>query len=381
MGDMEQNNGKLENAQKNRENVIVRTSLIGIIANLFLAGFKAVVGILANSIAVTLDAVNNLSDALSSIITIIGTKLAGRRPDKKHPLGHGRIEYLSAMIVSAIVLYAGIAAMVESVKKIINPETPDYSTISLVVICTAIVVKIVLGRYVKSVGKRVNSGSLIASGSDALNDAILSVSVLASAVVFMIWGVSLEAYVGVIISLFIMYTGYEMLTEALDEILGKRVDGEMLSEIKKTICEEEPVGGAYDLILHSYGPDRFVGSVHVEIPDTMRADEIDRLERRITQRVFEKHGVLLAGIGIYSMNTKNDAAKQLQSDINHRVMSHEGVLQTHGFYLDEEAKTISLDIILDYALTDREKLFHEIERDLKDAYPDFNFMLTNDIDI
>ena len=381
MGDMEQNNGKLENAQKNRENVIVRTSLIGIIANLFLAGFKAVVGILANSIAVTLDAVNNLSDALSSIITIIGTKLAGRRPDKKHPLGHGRIEYLSAMIVSAIVLYAGIAAMVESVKKIINPETQDYSTISLVVICTAIVVKIVLGRYVKSVGKRVNSGSLIASGSDALNDAILSVSVLASAVVFMIWGVSLEAYVGVIIPLFIMYTGYEMLTEALDEILGKRVDGEMLSEIKKTICEEEPVGGAYDLILHSYGPDRFVGSAHVEIPDTMRADEIDRLERRITQRVFVKHGVLLAGIGIYSMNTKNDAAKQLQSDINHRVMSHEGVLQTHGFYLDEEAKTISLDIILDYALTDREKLFHEIERDLKDAYPDFNFMLTNDIDI
>lgn len=376
-----QNNGKLENAQKNREQIIVRTSVIGIVANLFLAGFKALVGILANSIAVTLDAVNNLSDALSSIITIIGTKLAGRRPDKKHPLGHGRIEYLSAMIVSAIVLYAGITAMVESVKKIINPETPDYSTLSLIVICAAIVVKIFLGRYVKSVGKKVNSGSLIASGSDALNDAILSVSVLASAVVFMLWGVKLEAYVGLVISLFIMYAGYEMLTEALDEILGKRVDGEMLSEIRRTICEEKEVGGAYDLILHSYGPDRFVGSVHVEVPDTMRADEIDRLERRITQRVFEKHGVLLAGIGIYSMNTKNDVSRQLQSDINHRVMSHEGVLQTHGFYLDEEAKTISLDIILDYALGDRERLFSEIEQDLKENYPEYHFMLTNDIDI
>ena len=187
-------------AAKNRDAVIVRTSVIGIIANIFLAAFKAAVGILSNSIAVVLDAVNNLSDVLSSVVTIAGTKLAGKKPDKKHPLGYGRVEYLSAMIVAAIVLYAGITSLVESIKKIINPETPDYSAVSLIIIGSAVFVKIFLGIYVKKKGQSVNSGSLIASGSDALFDAILSASVLVSAIIFMLTGISLEAYVGVLIS-------------------------------------------------------------------------------------------------------------------------------------------------------------------------------------
>ena len=167
--------------ETNRDKIIIRTSVIGILANVLLAGFKALIGIVSHSIAVLLDAVNNLSDALSSIITIVGTKLSGRLPDKKHPLGYGRIEYLSAMVVSGIVLYAGITSAVESVKKIIHPEQPDYSVVSLVIIAVAVAVKIALGRYVKAQGKKVNSGSLVASGSDAMFDAILSASVLACA--------------------------------------------------------------------------------------------------------------------------------------------------------------------------------------------------------
>ncbi len=137
-----------------RERIIFRTGLTGILANLLLSAFKAAVGLLSHSIAVVLDAVNNLSDALSSVITIVGTKLAGRRPDREHPLGHGRIEYLSAMIVSGLVLYAGIASLVESVKKIIRPEKPDYSVLSLVIIASAVLVKIALGRYVSAQGKK-----------------------------------------------------------------------------------------------------------------------------------------------------------------------------------------------------------------------------------
>ncbi|MBR4593357.1 MAG: cation diffusion facilitator family transporter, partial [Bacteroidaceae bacterium] len=132
-----------------REKTIVRTSIIGIVANVFLATFKAVIGLASNSIAIVMDAVNNISDAGSSLITIIGTKMAGRQPDKKHPFGYGRIEYLSAMIISVIVLYAGITSLIESVKKIINPDTPDYSVVSLVIVAVAVVVKIVLGQYVK----------------------------------------------------------------------------------------------------------------------------------------------------------------------------------------------------------------------------------------
>ena len=366
--------------QVNRDKVIIQTSMIGIIANLFLAGFKAAVGLLSNSIAVILDAVNNLSDALSSIITIVGTKLAAKKPDKKHPLGYGRLEYMSAMLVAAIVIYAGLTSFVESVKKIIFPEVADYTAASLIIIASAVVVKLFLGRYVKRMGEKVNSGSLVASGSDALFDAVLSASVLLSAIIFLIWNISLEAYVGVVISVIIIKSGIEMLTDALDEILGKRVDRKYLAEIKKTICEDECVSGAFDLILHSYGPETYVGSVHVEIPDTMTVEEIDVMERRIAYNVLLKHGVILGGIGIYSVNTKDDEVKTMRSNITRLVMSHEGVLQMHGFYVNQEKKIASMDLILDFALEDRERVFGEICDELQEAYPDYQIHVALDID-
>ena len=367
--------------QESRDRVIVRTSVIGIIANVFLAGFKAVVGLLSHSIAVILDAVNNLSDALSSVITIVGTKLAGRKPDKKHPLGHGRIEYLSAMIVSAIVLYAGITSLIESIRKIIHPEKPDYSPVSLIIIASAVVVKLLLGRYVKAQGEKVNSPSLVASGSDALFDAILSTSVLISAVIFMVTGLSLEAYVGVIISCFILKSGVEMMTETLDDILGKRIDRDFLQDIRKTIAEEPAVTGVYDLILHAYGPEQYYGSVHVEIPDTMTAEEIDRMERRIAENVFKKHRVVMTGIGIYSVNTSNDQVKEMRSKVTHMVNAHEGVLQVHGFYVDTEKKSMNLDVILDFALDDRMGTFNKIRDELQQAYPDYQLNMAMDVDV
>ncbi|MBQ1619649.1 MAG: cation transporter, partial [Oscillospiraceae bacterium] len=212
----------LETMATERERTIIKTSVVGIATNVLLAAFKAVVGLLSRSIAVTLDAVNNLSDALSSVITIIGAKLGARQPDRKHPLGHGRVEYISSLLVAAIVLYAGITSLVESVKKIIHPEAADYSTVSLLIIAVAIAVKLVLGRYVKAQGEKVNSGALIASGSDASFDAILSASVLASAIIFLVWHISLEAYVGVVIAAFIIKAGIGMTTETLDDILGHR---------------------------------------------------------------------------------------------------------------------------------------------------------------
>ena len=199
--------------KNSREKIVIKTSIISIISNIVLAGFKAFIGLLANSIAIISDAINNLSDALSSIITIVGTKLAGKSPDKKHPYGYGRIEYMTSLIVSAIVLYAGITALVESVKKIIHPEVSDYSTITLVILTVAIIIKFILGLYVKKKGKEVNSDSLVASGSDAFNDAILSISVLISAIIYMLFNISLEAYVGVLLSLFIIKTGLELIKD------------------------------------------------------------------------------------------------------------------------------------------------------------------------
>ena len=367
--------------QQNRDKIIIRTSVIGILANLLLAAFKAAVGLLANSIAVVLDAVNNLTDALSSVITILGTKLAGKQPDKKHPLGYGRVEYLSAMIVAALVLYAGITAGVESVKKIISPETPDYSAVSLIIIASAVAVKLILGRYVKATGEKVHSGALTASGSDAMFDAILSASVLLSAIIFLTTKVSLEAYVGVVIAVVICKAGIEMLLETLDEILGKRVETAFLSQIRHTIAQEPEVQGVYDLILHSYGPETYIGSVHVEVPDVLTATQLDAMERRIARRVYQEHGVLMAGIGIYAKNTQDPELSRMQDKISQIILGHEGVLQVHGFYLDRETKTISLDVIIDFALEDRKALFEHICQELAQAYPDYQMQLTMDIDI
>lgn len=365
-----------------RENAIVRTSLIGIGANVLLATFKAIVGLAANSIAVILDAVNNLSDALSSVITILGAKYASKKPDKKHPLGHGRAEYLSATIVSALVLYAGFASLIESVKKIITPEKPDYTFLSLAIIAVAVVVKILLGTYVKKTGEKLNSASLVASGSDASFDAIISFSVLVSAIISMLFHINLEAWLGVVISGFIIKSGIEMLLETVDELLGARVDADTVRGIRQTILQNEPeVSGVYDVILHSYGPDKLIGSAHIEVPDTMSINELDSLERRIADRVAKEQGIFLVGIGIYSRNTGNDEAAQIREQITKIITAHDGVLQVHGFNIDLEAKSISFDVILDFEVEDRNALFMEIVSEVHEAFPEYQLVPTLDLDI
>ena len=364
----------------NREKVIVRTSIIGIAANVLLAAFKAVIGVLSNSIAITLDAVNNLSDALSSVITIIGAKLGAKLPEKKHPLGYGRIEYLSAMLVAAIVLYAGITSLVESVKKIIHPETANYATVSLVIIAVAIVVKLILGRYVKRQGQKVNSGALIASGSDASFDAILSASVLASAIIYLIWGISLEAYVGVVISLVIIKAGVEMMIETLNDIIGQRGNAETSLRIREILTQEPEVRGAYDLTLFNYGPDKHYGSVHLELPDTMTVDEVDQLTRRAQARVLKETGVILTGIGVYSYNTSDDEAAQIRDTVQKTVMSHDWALQLHGFYADTEAKSMRFDVVLSFDV-DKADAVGIMSQEVQALYPDYHIMILPDVDV
>ena len=363
-----------------REKTIVRTSVIGIIANVLLAAFKAAVGIISNSIAVTLDAVNNLSDALSSVITIIGAKLGAKKPDKKHPLGYGRIEYLSSMIVAAIVLYAGITSLVESVKKIIHPEAADYGMVSLIIIAVAIIVKLLLGRYVKKQGEKVNSGALVASGKDASFDAILSASVLASAIVFLVWGISLEAYVGVIISIVIIKAGIEMMIETLNDIIGQRGDAEMSKQIKRLVNEEPEVRGAYDLNLFNYGPDKYYGSVHMELPDTMTVDEVDVLTRKIQLKVYQETGVILTGIGVYSYNTSNDEAAEIRNAVQHTILSHDWALQMHGFYVDTINKTMRFDVVVSFDIDHKEAL-DIMTGEVKELYPDYDVQIIPDVDV
>ena len=370
----------MDKVEASREKTIVKTSIIGIIANVFLAGFKAAIGLMTHSIAIVLDAVNNISDAGSSLITIVGTKLAGREPDKKHPFGYGRIEYLSAMIISVIVLYAGITSLVESVKQIIHPETPEYNTVSLIIVAVAVVVKIVLGRYVKSVGVKVNSDSLINSGQDATLDSVISASTLVAAGIFLIFHISLEAWLGAIISLVIIKSGIEMLRDTISQILGERNDVELAAGIKETVMSFPDVQGVYDLVLNNYGPDTWNGSVHIEVPDTYSAAQLDQLLREIMTKVYQEHHVILTAIGVYSVNTHDEEIIRAKKQVEEIVFSHEYVRQLHGFYLIKEPKTLRFDIVVSFDAKDRRAVYEEAIADVRKAFPDYALQVAMDTD-
>ncbi|MBR6404524.1 MAG: cation transporter [Eubacterium sp.] len=364
-----------------REKKVIQTSIIGIIANIFLAVFKAAVGLMAHSVAITLDAVNNLSDALSSIITIIGTKLAAREPDKDHPLGHGRIEYLTAMVIAVIILYAGVTAFIESIKKIIDPETPDYSTYSIIIVIVAIFVKIILGTYVKKVGEDVKSDSLVASGKDALFDAVISTSTLIAAIIFIVFRLSLESYLGAVIAVVIIKSGFDILKDTVSELLGKRVDSELSKKVKDTVMSFSEVTGVYDLVIHNYGPDRMVGSFHVELPSDMTVKELDILQREIATKVYEETGVLITGVSVYSATDCGDVEEAVLCHIKEIVDRYKEILEIHGFYLEKERKKIRFDIIIDFNAQNRKDIYSEFCDEVKKEYPDYEICITLDADM
>ena len=360
-----------------RSRQIIHTSVVGIITNVLLAGFKALVGLLAHSVAIVLDAVNNLSDALSSVITIIGTKLSVRPADKEHPFGYGRVEYFTAIIISSIVLTTGITSLVESVRKIINPTQPDYTTITLIVIIAAIVTKLVLGWYVRKQGQKLESDALIASGSDALFDAVITLATLISAGIMLIWNVSLDGYLGVLISAVIIKAGIEMLASPITQLLGASVSAELTRQIKSEILEQEGVQGVYDIIVHGYGPNLSIGSLHISVPDTMDAHQIHGLTRKISEMMMSRHGIVMT-VGIYAIATGNNRHAELQKEVVQTLSQQEHVIQVHGFYYYESENCVSVDVVPDMTVTDDQAFINLLTEKLKPILKDLQISIVID---
>lgn len=286
------------NIMMSRANSIVHASVVGIISNVVLVGLKMLVGVIAGSIAIILDAVNNLTDVLSSVVTIIGTKLAARRPDAGHPYGHGRTEYLTTLLVGVIILFTGIMAMAESIPKIIHPELADYTWATISVVVLGILVKLALGIYIHRAGRRFNSSSLKASGIDALFDAVLSTATLVGIIVTLVLHVSIDGILGALISLFIIKTSISILSEASSEIIGQTADQELQERVLSSIKQSPEVLDAHDLMLHNYGPDDFIGSVQIQVPTSLTAGKIHQLTRKIARRIRAKYGIKLT-VGIH----------------------------------------------------------------------------------
>lgn len=360
-----------------RSKKIIKTSILGIIANIVLVAFKALVGFIANSVSVIMDAVNNLSDAFSSIITIVGTKLSNKPANKKHPYGYGRIEYLTSAIIAAIVLVAGVLSIIESIKKIITPEDSNFSLVFLIIISAGILVKLFIGLYFRKVGKGVNSGALVSSGTDALSDSMLSIGTLVSALLSFLFEINIEGYVGAVISVFIIKTGIEMFLDSVKSIIGTRTEQELTVKLRELISSYDGVNGCYDIILHNYGPSKIIGSAHIEVSENMTAKEIYKLTRIIIVKVYEELGIILT-IGIYATNESEEFIR-IRKSLDEIIAKYPEILQIHGFFAFEDKRIINFDLIVDFN-ANGEEIKNKVVEEISEKYKEWTFVAILDSD-
>lgn len=362
-----------------RSSRILRTSVVGVVANVLLAAAKALVGLLAHSVAITLDAVNNLTDALSSVITIVGLRLASKPADREHPYGHGRIEYLTAIVIAALVMGAGLSSLWESIRQIGSPGHADYEPAMLLVIAVAVVVKLALARLYRRVGKEVSSDSLVASGSDAGFDALISVGTLVSAGASMAWGVELDAWLGIVIAVAIVKGGWDLLQRPVNSLVGAPQDEALCRAIDADVEAFPGVQGAYDLVLHSYGPGHCLGSVNVGVADTMSAHEIGDLTHRIKRLVRTKYGIDLT-VGVHPIVTGDPELMAQVRRVRDICSSYLGVRQVHGIYIDPHDRDLSVDVIADFDVSNPQYLRAEIASRLEEAWPGYDVQVDVDRD-
>ena len=366
-----------------REKEIIKTSFIGIIGNFFLVAFKAFVGIIAGSVSIIMDAVNNFTDALSSIITIIGTKLSNKKPNKKHPYGYGRIEYITSTLIAMLILFAGCMAVYESIESIIdyfnNGTMPTFEVYSIIIIASAILIKVGIGLVFKGKGKKLESDALKASGMDALFDSILSTATLVGMFVAKYANLYAEGYLGIVIGLFIIRSGFEVLKESLSSMIGDRFDKDYVNEIKDAIKSIDGVMGCYDLILNSYGHNKNIGSVHIGVSEELKAKEIQAIERDITALLYMKYNTIMT-VGIYAENYSDEYTKELYSKVLGVIKKYPYVLQTHGFYIDEEKKIVNFDLVISFDDEDPIGTIGKIKEEVGSLISGYNIIINYDQD-
>lgn len=359
-----------------RRKKIIGVSIIGIVANLLLGVLKAVLGLLSGSIALISDALNNITDSSSSLITIVGTKLAAKAPDKQHPFGHGRTEYLTSLLIGGIVFLTGFQSLISSVKVVFNKEYINTDITTVIIIIATIAAKVLLGTFTENSGKKLNSTALIASGADAKNDAVVSVVTLISSILYMFAKISVDGIAGVIISVFILKTAYEVLSDTIKKLLGERVDGEIVRGIKDIVRNTEGVINCFDLILNDYGPDFYTGSINVEIEDNRSIGEMYPILHEAQTKIYNKYNVFLV-FGFYSVDVDDERYIKIKSLLKNYKENERHIINYHGIVIDEKDKTIYCDITRDFDITS-ETVIENVNRILKEEFPEYNIHVNID---
>lgn len=361
---------------RTRQQDIIRTGYTGIITNLLVVISKGIVGFTSGSLAILMDAINNLADALSSIITIVGVKLAGRPATDKHPFGYGRIEYFAAIIVSTMIIITGGSSLIESIKGIINPEPLEFNLIGLIIIAVTIVVKFFLGIYTKSKGKQLKSDALISSGTDSLSDCVVSSATLIGAIIFYVTGWNIDCWLAAVISCLIIKSGVEVLLSPVSDLLGSRSSHELIAAIKLKAKEVKGVRGAYDVVLHNYGPEHNMGSLHVEVDESLSAADLHHITHEIQALLYTEFGIFFT-VGFYAHHSGGDIA-ETEGRIREYVLKQDGVLGMHGFFLDQDKKILLFDIVYSFRLQQPVSLRQQIYEWLQNDYSDYTIIINLD---
>lgn len=332
-------------------------SIVGICLNFFLFGIKYFAGTISGSIAITADAFNNLSDAGSSFITLIGFWYAGKKPDLEHPFGHGRLEYISGFVVSMAVLLMGGELAKSSVEKIIHPQEIDTSNLAMAILVISIAIKIYMAFYNKKIGKRIGSTAMEATSLDSFSDTIATTVVLFCMVVMRVTGANIDGICGILVAIFILYAGYSAAKETMSPLLGKVPEPEFVEQIEQIVMTHEGILGIHDLIVHDYGPGRVMISLHAEVPGNgdifVLHDKIDMIERELKNKLGCE-----AVIHMDPIELDNELAKEVRGNLEQQLKNIEETITIHDFRMvgGQTHTNLIFDVVVPYSikLTDKE---------------------------
>ena len=360
---------------ESREGIIQGTSFLGILVNLLVASVKVILGLLASSMAIISEGINNASDALTSVLTLLGSKLAGKKPDAKHPFGYGRIEYLTSLVIAVLIIITGVEMIKSSIELIFNPKDMDMSIIAIVAVAISAVIKFVLGIYTIKMGKKADSETLKAVGLDCRNDSFISLVTIASAIIFIVFHVSIDAYVGIFMSLLVLKLGVEVLLDTLGELIGRPGEEELAKKLYREIRSEEIILNAADMMLHNYGPERYSGSVNVEIDHEKTVEEVYEKLHALQLRIMHEYDVTMV-FGIYAVDNDHEEVKIIRESVGSFINSHEHILNFHAVYLEPVTNKLYCDLVVDYALKNWDELKDEFTEYMKNLYPENELVLT-----
>ena len=364
-----------QQGSRDRQGRIIRTSLLGVVLNLIFAAIKIVIGMAAGSLAIISEGTNNAADAASSLLTLVGTRLSAKHADAAHPFGYGRIEYLTGLVISGLVLYTGIELLKESVGGILHPESVSVSLIMIAIIAMTAVVKFILGLYTIRAGQETGSAALEAVGREGRNDAVFSVVTIAVSLIYLFAGLSLDAYAGLIFAIVILRSGLGTLKETLGDLLGRPGQEELARALYKEIRRTEGIVGAADMMLHNYGPEAWSGSVNIEIDHKVTIGEAYARIHALQLRIMHEYHVTMV-FGIYAVDNDHEMIRELRRSIVAFVRAGEHVTGYHALYIEPDSGRIYCDLVVDYELEDWEALREEFTAYMAEYWPGREIELT-----